>query len=85
MTITLAFDVYGTLIDTNGVVEVLHNIVGDKAGDFSRSWREKQLEYSFRRGLMKKYETSPFVLVMPLITAVRTIKSPLAMLKKMNC
>jgi 2-haloacid dehalogenase len=56
MTITLAFDVYGTLIDTHGVVIALEKLVGDKAPEFSRAWREKQLEYSFRRGLMQNYE-----------------------------
>jgi 2-haloacid dehalogenase len=56
MSITLAFDVYGTLIDTHGVVAALQEIVGSKAEEFSRTWREKQLEYSFRRGLMQNYE-----------------------------
>ncbi|TKB09659.1 haloacid dehalogenase type II [Desulforhopalus sp. IMCC35007] len=56
MRTTLAFDVYGTLIDTDGVVEALQKIIGDKAGGFSRTWRDKQLEYSFRRGLMQNYE-----------------------------
>jgi 2-haloacid dehalogenase len=56
MTITLAFDVYGTLIDTHGVVIALTKHLGDKAPEFSRAWREKQLEYSFRRGLMQNYE-----------------------------
>lgn len=56
MQMTLAFDVYGTLIDTNGVVSKLQSLVGDRAKDFSSTWREKQLEYSFRRGLMKNYE-----------------------------
>lgn len=55
MTITLAFDVYGTLIDTHGVVVALTRVVG-KPAEFSRTWREKQLEYSFRRGLMRNYE-----------------------------
>ncbi len=55
MTITLAFDVYGTLIDTHGVVVALGERLGDQAGDFSRKWREKQLEYSFRRALMQNY------------------------------
>jgi 2-haloacid dehalogenase len=57
MTITLAFDVYGTLIDTHGVVVALEKHVGEKALAFSQVWREKQLEYSFRRGLMQNYET----------------------------
>jgi 2-haloacid dehalogenase len=55
MPVTLAFDVYGTLIDTDGVVQKLNWMVGDKALDFSHTWREKQLEYSFRRGLMQLY------------------------------
>ena len=28
---TLAFDVYGTLIDTNGVVDFLEKFIGNKA------------------------------------------------------
>ncbi len=53
---TLAFDVYGTLIDTQGVIVALEKLMGDKASEFSRIWRDKQLEYSFRRGLMQNYE-----------------------------
>lgn len=56
MKTALAFDVYGTLIDTAGVVSKLRESVGGRADEFSRVWREKQLEYSFRRGLMKRYE-----------------------------
>ena len=52
---TLAFDVYGTLIDTNGVLVLLEKIVGEKAKAFSQTWRDKQLEYSFRRGHMQNY------------------------------
>ncbi|MGI9229318.1 MAG: haloacid dehalogenase type II [Gammaproteobacteria bacterium] len=52
---TLAFDIYDTLINTNGVITTLHGMVGDKAERFSRIWRNKQLEYSFRRGLMRNY------------------------------
>lgn len=55
MAVTLAFDVYGTLIDTHGVVAKLGELVGDRATDFSSAWRDKQLEYSFRRGLMQNY------------------------------
>ena len=55
MTITIGFDVYGTLIDTAGVTEALKQFVGERAVDFSNRWREKQLEYSFRRALMQNY------------------------------
>ena len=54
---TLAFDVYGTLIDTHGVITALQDRVGDQAPAFSQTWRDKQLEYSFRRGLQKDYQT----------------------------
>ncbi len=53
MNATLAFDIYGTLIDTHGVVDALTPYFGDQAPAFSAAWRAKQLEYSFRRGLMQ--------------------------------
>ncbi|MBE0575895.1 MAG: haloacid dehalogenase type II [Desulfuromonadales bacterium] len=56
MPATLAFDVYGTLIDTTGIVTALEKLVGDASGPFSDLWRSKQLEYSFRRGLMQNYQ-----------------------------
>lgn len=56
MPTTIAFDVYGTLIDTNGVVYALSEVIGDIAPMFANTWREKQLEYSFRRGLMENYQ-----------------------------
>lgn len=56
MSVTLAFDIYGTLINTHGVVTRLQEFIGDDAQTFSNVWRDKQLEYSFRRGLMKQYQ-----------------------------
>lgn len=55
MKYTLAFDVYGTLIDTSSVFHTLKKLVGDKAETFSDTWRSKQLEYSFRRSAMKAH------------------------------
>ena len=52
---TLGFDVYGTLIDTAGVTEALEAHAGSDAPEFAQLWREKQLEYSFRRALMQNY------------------------------
>lgn len=52
---TFAFDVYGTLIDTQGITEELATFVGPRAGEVAQMWRSKQLEYSFRRGLMQRY------------------------------
>ena len=60
MTASIAFDVYGTLIDPHGIVTALKALVGsDKAMAFSQSWRSTQLEYTFRRGLMRCYEEFP--------------------------
>lgn len=59
MTIAIAFDIYGTLIDPHGVVDELTRRLGDRAQAFSNLWRDKQLEYSFRRGLMQRYENFP--------------------------
>lgn len=54
-TTILAFDVYGTLIDTHGLVSMLEVFARDKAEALSMLWRQKQLEYSFRRALMQRY------------------------------
>jgi 2-haloacid dehalogenase len=52
----LAFDVYGTLIDPFRMEDHLRAVFGDRAKEATELWRGKQLEYSFRRALMKKYE-----------------------------
>src|SRR5215472_9237254 len=55
MNITLAFDVYGTLVDPSGMAKHLTDDLGSQAADFADFWREKQLDYSFRRALMRNY------------------------------
>ena len=56
---TLAFDVYGTLIDPLGIATDLCAHVGEQAPEVARRWRDKQLEYLFRRGLGRDYQ--PFL------------------------
>jgi 2-haloacid dehalogenase len=56
MPLKIAFDIYGTLFDIQGVVFLLKGLIGDLAEEFSLTWRNKQLEYSFRKGLMQDYE-----------------------------
>ncbi|OZB11181.1 MAG: haloacid dehalogenase, type II [Marinobacter sp. 34-60-7] len=53
---TLAFDVYGTLVDPMGMADLLRQDAGEQAQAVAALWREKQLEFSFRKGLMKVYE-----------------------------
>ena len=51
--LTIAFDVYGTLVDPLAMHEHLAAVVGaGRAGDAAALWRRTQVEYSFRRGLM---------------------------------
>jgi 2-haloacid dehalogenase len=54
-TYALGFDVYGTLVDPLALAEPLRALVGEQAIPFAGLWRTKQLEYSFRRGLMRRY------------------------------
>ena len=52
---TLALDIYGTLINPHAIATRLREYLGDRADPFSQLWRTKQLEFSFRRGLMGDY------------------------------
>ncbi len=53
----IGFDVYGTLVDPLEMNEHLRPIVGEELADrFSELWRSKQIEYTFRRALMRQYE-----------------------------
>lgn len=54
--LTLGFDVYGTLVDPLNISVYLQKLIGKKAKPFAEIWRQKQLEYTFRRGLMNQYK-----------------------------
>lgn len=56
MTATIAFDVYGTLIDPFGVSQQLESLAGDKTEGLAKLWRDKQIEYLFRRALGRDYQ-----------------------------
>jgi 2-haloacid dehalogenase len=53
----IGFDIYGTLVDPLEINEHLRPLVGEGLADrFSGLWRNKQIEYTFRRALMRRYE-----------------------------
>jgi 2-haloacid dehalogenase len=52
----IGFDVYGTLVDPLQMNARLEPLAGELSGRLAALWREKQLEYTFRRGLMREYE-----------------------------
>jgi 2-haloacid dehalogenase len=49
------FDAYGTLFDVHSVIEAGASITADPAA-LSATWRQKQLEYTWLRSLMGRYE-----------------------------
>ena len=51
----IALDVYGTLVDPSGIARELAETFGPRAPAAAQLWREKQLEYTFRRALMRSY------------------------------
>lgn len=53
---TLVFDVYGTLVDTTSIPAALETKLGERAVVFIKQWRNKQLEYAYRMGLMRWYQ-----------------------------
>jgi 2-haloacid dehalogenase len=56
MAIGIGIDVYGTLVDPLEMNVHLRPLVGAAAEKLADLWRTKQLEYTFRRASMGKYE-----------------------------
>jgi 2-haloacid dehalogenase len=51
----VAFDMYGTVVDVGAVAEACKAIASDPVA-FNTQWRAKQLEYTFLRSAMGKYQ-----------------------------
>ena len=52
----LAFDVYGTLVDPIGIQAQLAQHLPEAAPQVTQTWRQKQLEHTFRLAAMERYE-----------------------------
>ena len=52
----LVFDAYGTLFDVHSVTRAAESLFPGKGAALSAAWRSKQLEYTWQRSLMGKYE-----------------------------
>jgi 2-haloacid dehalogenase len=52
----LVFDAYGTLFDVHSVAQLAESLFPGKGKAISAAWRTKQLEYSWLRTLMGRYE-----------------------------
>ena len=52
----LVFDAYGTLFDVHSVTRAAESLFPGKGAALSAAWRSKQLEYTWLRSIMGKYE-----------------------------
>lgn len=50
------FDAYGTLFDVHASTRQFAHDIGEKYGELSEIWRQKQLEYTWIATLMDEYE-----------------------------
>ena len=78
MPIVLGFDVYGTLVDPFGMELQLEALFGNRGSAMCALWRQKQLEYSFRRGLMRCYDDFDVCTQQALLFATKTFKVELS-------
>lgn len=53
---SVVFDVYGTLYDVFSVMKKCEHLYPGKGEQISKIWRNKQLEYTWLRTLMNRYE-----------------------------
>ena len=52
----LVFDAYGTLFDVHSVTRLADSLFPGRGAEVSATWRVKQLEYTWLRSLMGRYE-----------------------------
>jgi 2-haloacid dehalogenase len=52
----LVFDAYGTIFDVHSVARLAESFFPGRGAALSATWRAKQLEYTWQRSLMGRYE-----------------------------
>ena len=73
----LVFDAYGTLFDVHSVVALGEQLYPGKGSSLSQLWRTKQLEYTWLRSLMGRYEDFTAVTRTALEYACKALQLPL--------
>ncbi len=73
----LVFDAYGTLFDVHSVVALCDSLFPGRGTPLSQLWRAKQLEYTWLRSLMGRYEDFTGVTRDALEYACRVLHLPL--------
>ncbi len=69
----LVFDAYGTIFDVHSVTRVAESLFPGKGAALSAAWRAKQLEYTWLRSLMGRYEDFSRVTVSALEWAIESL------------
>lgn len=73
----LVFDAYGTLFDVHSVIALAERMFPGKGAALSQLWRAKQLEYTWLRSLMGRYEDFSAVTRGALAYACEVLQLPL--------
>src|SRR5678815_5222580 len=68
----LVFDAYGTLFDVHSVSALAESLFPGKGASLSQAWRTKQLEYTWLKSLMGRYEDFNSVTAASLDWAIAT-------------
>jgi len=72
----IVFDAYGTLFDVHSVIALCEQLFPTRGEALSRAWRTKQLEYTWLRSLMGRYEDFEHVTEAALRFACRALNLP---------
>src|SRR5271155_2122061 len=73
----LAFDAYGTLFDVHSVIAAVNEKFPGQGPAVSAGWRTRQLEYTWLRSLMGRYEDFWHVTESALVATCNALKLPL--------
>lgn len=73
----LVFDAYGTLFDVHSVVQRCEELWPGQGAALSRLWRAKQLEYTWLRSLMRRYEDFALITEAALLHACAALELPI--------
>jgi len=73
----LAFDAFGTLFDVHSVVSAVNEKFPGQGAAVSAGWRTRQLEYTWLRSLMGRYEDFWHVTESALVATCSALKLPL--------
>ena len=70
----LVFDAYGTLFDVHSVITLCDELFPGQGTQLSQTWRAKQLEYTWLKSLMGRYENFEKVTEAALKFACKALK-----------